>query len=85
MLFSYRFDIVSAEDCGPSDDGAAAITADDEDVLSRLHNQLTSQLKLCLANRDHNKAMGHIAEANRFEHIAVSVKQDLDVVAVAKR
>ncbi|KAL0894441.1 hypothetical protein ABMA27_013043 [Loxostege sticticalis] len=78
------FDIVSVEDCGPSDDGAATITADDEDVLSRLHNQLTSQLKLCLANRDHNKAMGHIAEANRFEHIAVSVKQDLDVVAVAK-
>ncbi|XP_063838387.1 coiled-coil and C2 domain-containing protein 1-like [Ostrinia nubilalis] len=79
------FDIVSAEDCGPSDEGPSTITMDDEDVLSRLHNQLTAQLKLCLSNRDHNKAMGHIAEANRFEHIAVSVKQDLDVVAVAKR
>ncbi|XP_028174470.1 coiled-coil and C2 domain-containing protein 1-like [Ostrinia furnacalis] len=78
------FDIVSAEDCGPSDEGPSTITMDDEDVLSRLHNQLTAQLKLCLSNRDHNKAMGHIAEANRFEHIAVSVKQDLDVVAVAK-
>ncbi|CAG9784668.1 unnamed protein product [Diatraea saccharalis] len=79
------FDIVSAEDCGPSSDGPTTITADDDDVLSRLHQQLTSQLKLCLANRDHNKAMGHIAEANRFEHLAITVQQDLDVVAVAKR
>ncbi|RVE50325.1 hypothetical protein evm_004991 [Chilo suppressalis] len=78
------FDIVSAEDCGPSADGASTISADDDDVLSRLHQQLSSQLKLCLSNRDHNKAMGHIAEANRFDHLAVTVQQDLDVVAVAK-
>ncbi|CAF4897270.1 unnamed protein product [Pieris macdunnoughi] len=76
------FDIVSAEDCGPPDD--TAISLEDDDVMSRLHSQLSNQLKLCLTNRDHYKAMGNIAESNRFEHLAVSVKQDLDVVAVAK-
>ncbi|KAJ0181591.1 hypothetical protein K1T71_002313 [Dendrolimus kikuchii] len=77
------FDMVSAEDCGPSDE-VPSISADDEDVLSRLQQQLNSQLKLCLSNRDHNRAMGNVAEANRFEHLAVTVKQDLDVVVVAK-
>ncbi|XP_038209355.1 coiled-coil and C2 domain-containing protein 1-like isoform X2 [Zerene cesonia] len=76
------FDIVSAEDCDPQED--SLITSDGDDVMSRLHAQLTRQLKLCVANRDHYRAMGNIAESNRFEHMAVSVKQDLDVVAVAK-
>ncbi|XP_050685406.1 coiled-coil and C2 domain-containing protein 1-like isoform X2 [Leptidea sinapis] len=75
------FDIVSAEECGPPDD--SSITAGDDDVMSRLHGQLSSQLKLCFDNRDHCRAAGNIAESNRFEHLAVSVKQDLDVVALA--
>ncbi|XP_072936404.1 coiled-coil and C2 domain-containing protein 1-like isoform X2 [Epargyreus clarus] len=78
----HTFDIVSAEDCDPPED--VSITLDDEDVISRLHSQLTSQLKLCLTNRDHYRAMGNVAESNRFEHLAVTVKQDLDVVTVAK-
>ncbi|XP_048482730.1 coiled-coil and C2 domain-containing protein 1-like [Plutella xylostella] len=78
------FDIVSAEDCEPPDQ-TSPITLEDGDVITRLQQQLNSQLKLCLANRDHYKAMGNVAETNRFEHLAVSVKQDLDVVAVAKR
>ncbi|XP_039764575.1 coiled-coil and C2 domain-containing protein 1-like isoform X2 [Pararge aegeria] len=76
------FDVISTDDCAPPDD--TAIKLDDENVLSRLHQQLTSQLKLCLTNRDHYRSMGNIAESNRFEHLAVSVKQDLDVVTVAK-
>ncbi|CAK1549613.1 unnamed protein product [Leptosia nina] len=76
------FDIVSAEDCGPPDD--TSISPEDDNVMSLLHAQLTNQLKLCLTNRDHYKAMGNIAESNRFEHLAVTVKQDLDVVSVAK-
>ncbi|KAG6465502.1 hypothetical protein O3G_MSEX015191, partial [Manduca sexta] len=79
----HTFDVVSAEDCGPSED-MPTVSAEDEDALSRLCNQLTSQLKLCLSNREHNRAIGNIAEANRFEHLATAVKQDLDVVAVAK-
>ncbi|XP_045775433.1 coiled-coil and C2 domain-containing protein 1-like isoform X2 [Maniola jurtina] len=78
----HTFDVVSADDCGPPDD--SSISLGDENVMSRLHTQLTAQLKLCLTNRDHYRAMGNIAESNRFEHLAVSVKQDLDVVAVAK-
>lgn len=76
--------MVSAEDCEPPDQ-TSPITLEDGDVITRLQQQLNSQLKLCLANRDHYKAMGNVAETNRFEHLAVSVKQDLDVVAVAKR
>ncbi|XP_052757950.1 coiled-coil and C2 domain-containing protein 1-like isoform X2 [Galleria mellonella] len=79
----HTFDVISAEDCGPSDE-TPTIEADDENVLSRLQQQLTAQLKLCLDNRDHNRAMGNVAEANRFEHLALTVKQDLDVVIVAK-
>ncbi|XP_059061811.1 coiled-coil and C2 domain-containing protein 1-like isoform X2 [Achroia grisella] len=79
----HTFDVVSTEDCGPSDE-TPTIDAEDDNVLSRLQHQLTSQLKICLDNRDHNRAMGNIAEANRYEHLALTVKQDLDVVIVAK-
>ncbi|XP_063358837.1 coiled-coil and C2 domain-containing protein 1-like [Cydia amplana] len=78
----HTFDVVTAEDCTPPDD--QPMTGSDDDILTRLHQQLTSQLKLCQANRDHNRAMGNIAEMNRFENLAVRVKQDLDVVVVAK-
>ncbi|XP_075991909.1 lethal (2) giant discs 1 isoform X2 [Anticarsia gemmatalis] len=81
----HTFDIVSTEDCeSPEDSAPIDSTGDDDDVTSRLHHQLTSQLKLCRDNRDHNRAMGNIAEANRFDNLALSVKQDLDVVVVAK-
>lgn len=78
---------MSTEDCGPSEENNTPIdsTGEDEDVLSRLQHQLNSQLKMCHSNRDHNRDMGNIAEANRFEHLAVRVKEDLDVVVVAKR
>lgn len=79
----HTFDIVSSEDCGPSDE-VATVRGEDGDVWARLQQQLGSQLQLCQRNRDHCSATGHIAEANRFEHLAVTVAQDLDVVAVAK-
>ncbi|KAI5639611.1 coiled-coil and C2 domain-containing protein 1-like [Phthorimaea operculella] len=79
------FDIVSAEDCQPPEDISPVSLADtDDDALTKLSQQLTNQLKLCLTNRDHYREMGNIAEMNRFEHLAVKVKQDLDVVVVAK-
>ncbi|KAM3962717.1 LOW QUALITY PROTEIN: lethal (2) giant discs 1 [Aphomia sociella] len=79
----HTFDVILAEDCGPSAD-TPTVAADDEDALARLQQQLTAQLKLCLDNRDHYRAMGNVAESNRFEHLALTVKQDLDVVIVAK-
>lgn len=83
----FSFDMVSAEDCDPPDNASVASikSMTDEDALSKLHQQLASQLKICLTNRDHYREMGNIAEMNRFEHAAVRVKQDLDVVSVAKR
>ncbi|CAK1603535.1 unnamed protein product [Parnassius mnemosyne] len=78
------FDVVSKEDCEPADSLPDIKPELGGDVLERLQQQLTAQLKLCLANRDHCKAMGHVADTNRFENLATSVKQDLDVVMVAK-
>ncbi|CAG5048343.1 unnamed protein product [Parnassius apollo] len=78
------FDVVSKEDCEPADNLPDIKPELGGDILERLQQQLTAQLKLCLANRDHCKAMGHVADTNRFENLATSVKQDLDVVMVAK-
>ncbi|KAI8427459.1 hypothetical protein MSG28_001994 [Choristoneura fumiferana] len=81
----HTFDVVTAEDCTPPDDSPASpMTGSDDDVLTRIQQQLMSQLKLCQTNRDHYRAMGNIAEMNRFENHAVRVKQDLDVIVVAK-
>ncbi|XP_061708128.1 coiled-coil and C2 domain-containing protein 1-like isoform X2 [Cydia pomonella] len=78
----HTFDVVTAEDCTPP--AAEPPAGSDAAVLARLQQQLAGQLQLCHASRDHYRAMGNIAEMNRFEHLAVTVKQDLDVVVVAK-
>ncbi|XP_068621304.1 coiled-coil and C2 domain-containing protein 1-like isoform X2 [Battus philenor] len=78
------FDIVSKEDCEPADELPDADTSLEGDVMDRLQNQLTVQLKFCLTNRERCRAMGHVADMNRFENLATAVKQDLDVVVVAK-
>lgn len=55
------------------------------DILSRLEQQLTKQLKMALSTRDHNKAIGDVAGTNRFEQLALSVTRDLDIIRLAKR
>lgn len=67
-----------ADECTEEDDSVL-------DVISRLESQLTKQLKTCLSTRDHFKAIGDIAGMNRFEHLALTVTKDLDVVRIAKR
>lgn len=54
-------------------------------MLSRLEEQLTKQLKMCLSTRDHHKALGDITGVNRFENLALSVTRDLDIVRLAHR
>ncbi|KPI98531.1 hypothetical protein RR46_03683 [Papilio xuthus] len=79
----HTFDVVSKEDC----EELAEQTADmdvEGDVMSRLQRQLTTQLQVCLRHREHCRQLGHLADMNRFEQLANSVKQDLDVVLVAK-
>ncbi|KAL1513388.1 hypothetical protein ABEB36_002807 [Hypothenemus hampei] len=73
-----EYDIVMAEECTEKDDG-------NSDVWSRLENQLNKQLKMCLSNRDHHKALGDVAGTNRFERLALNVTKDLDVIRLAKR
>lgn len=55
------------------------------DILTRLEQQLTKQLKMALSTRDHNKAIGDVAGMNRFEHLALSVTRDLDIIRIVKR
>ncbi|XP_041980065.1 coiled-coil and C2 domain-containing protein 1-like isoform X2 [Aricia agestis] len=76
------FDVISAEDCTPAKDD---VSLEDDDVLSHMGQQLKSQLRLCATNRDHCRAMGDVAEANRYERLALQTKQDLDLVRVAQR
>ncbi|CAH0726304.1 unnamed protein product, partial [Brenthis ino] len=76
------FDVISTEECVPEEDVSSSVS--DPDVTTRLHQQLSNQLRQCLARREHCRAMGSVAEGNRFDHLALAVKQDLDVVAVAK-
>ena len=55
------------------------------DVMTRLEQQLTKQLKMCLSTRDHHKALGDVAGTNRFERLALNVTKDLDIVRLARR
>lgn len=74
----YRYDMVMADEC--TDDNTGSL-----DILTRLENQLTKQLKMCLSTRDHNKALGDVAGMNRFERLALTVTKDLDTVRMAHR
>lgn len=75
MFASY--DIVNSEDCSTEEEGGG--------MLGRLEQQLAEQLKMCLDTGEHHKAMGDVSGANRFQHLALAVKQDIDVVKMAKR
>lgn len=66
-----------AEECTEDETGTV-------DILARLEEQLTKQLKICLTTRDHHKALGDVAGMNRFEHLAVAVTKDLDIIRLAR-
>ncbi|XP_061384026.1 coiled-coil and C2 domain-containing protein 1-like isoform X1 [Danaus plexippus] len=74
------FDIVTVEECVSVGD----ITSEDTDVMAALQRQLTKQMKMCLTNKEHYRAMGNVAESNRYHHLAATTKQDLDMVIVAR-
>ncbi|XP_026468313.1 coiled-coil and C2 domain-containing protein 1-like isoform X1 [Ctenocephalides felis] len=72
------FAFVNENDCTEGEN-------DGSDILARLEEQLSRQLKLCLSTRDHHKAMGDVAGTNRFEQLALSVTKDLDVIRLSQR
>ncbi|XP_018336599.1 coiled-coil and C2 domain-containing protein 1-like isoform X2 [Agrilus planipennis] len=71
-------EVVMAEECTEDDQGTL-------DVLKRLEQQLVKQIKMCIETRDHNKAIGDVAGANRFENLALSVSKDLDTLRLARK
>ncbi|KAG8305448.1 hypothetical protein J6590_069787 [Homalodisca vitripennis] len=73
------FDIVSAEDCTPGSPGS------EDDILEKLEKDLIVQIKKSLETRNHFKAVGDVASANRFEQQALHSKKDLDLVRVARK
>ncbi|XP_008193260.1 coiled-coil and C2 domain-containing protein 1-like isoform X1 [Tribolium castaneum] len=73
-----EYEMVMADECSEDDNS-------NTDVIARLENQLTKQLKMCLSTRDHHKALGDVAGTNRFERLALNVTKDLDIVRLARR
>ncbi|XP_063914192.1 coiled-coil and C2 domain-containing protein 1-like isoform X1 [Zophobas morio] len=73
-----EYDIVMTDECTEDDNSNV-------DVMTRLEQQLTKQLKMCLSTRDHHKALGDVAGTNRFERLALNVTKDLDIVRLARR
>ncbi|XP_049816691.1 coiled-coil and C2 domain-containing protein 1-like isoform X1 [Schistocerca nitens] len=76
IVLESDFDIVNADDCIPGSD---------LDIFDKLEEDLLKQAKMCLTTRDHFKAIGDIASANRFEQLAVHSKKDLDAVRYAHK
>ncbi|KAL1123868.1 hypothetical protein AAG570_001638 [Ranatra chinensis] len=70
-----EFDIVMLSDC---------LTGTDLEIYDQLVANLQTQFKLCMETRNHFKAIGDVANANRFEQLAVHTKNDLDMVRTSK-
>uniref|UniRef100_A0A0K8SQC8 C2 domain-containing protein n=1 Tax=Lygus hesperus TaxID=30085 RepID=A0A0K8SQC8_LYGHE len=74
QVIEKEYEIVKMTDCLPG-------------TTSEMYNQLITdlhqQLKLCMETRAHFKAIGDVANANKFEQLAVSSKKDLDTVKIA--
>ncbi|XP_059484969.1 coiled-coil and C2 domain-containing protein 1-like isoform X2 [Neocloeon triangulifer] len=50
------------------------------EIYVKIEDDLKKQMKLCLATRDHYKATGDVAGANKFEQLAVQTKRDYNMV-----
>lgn len=54
-------------------------------MYEKLVQDLKKQVQTCMTTRDHYKAIGDVASANRFENMAVHSKKDMDAVKHAFR
>jgi len=74
------YEILSAEECAL----APTLSGSDKSaLLVQLEADLLAQLKICTDNRDHYKLMGDVANANRFDQLALHTRKDLNVVRSA--
>jgi len=69
------FEVLSSEECT-----LAPSLGIDSGLLVQLETDLLTQLKVCTTNKDHYKQMGDVANANRFDQLALFTRKDLDVV-----
>jgi len=69
------FEVISSEECT-----LAPVVGKDSGLLVQLETDLLTQLKVCTTNKEHYKQMGDIANANRFDQLALFTRKDLDVV-----
>ncbi|XP_063245224.1 coiled-coil and C2 domain-containing protein 1-like isoform X2 [Bacillus rossius redtenbacheri] len=76
VVLESDFDIVTVDDCIPGSDA---------EIFEKLEEDLLKQAKMCLTTRDHFKAIGDVASANRFEQLALHAKKDLNAVQCAHR
>ncbi|XP_069677643.1 coiled-coil and C2 domain-containing protein 1-like isoform X2 [Periplaneta americana] len=76
VVLESDFDFITIDDCVPGSDA---------EIFDKLEEDLLKQAKMCLTTRDHFKAIGDVASANRFEHLALNSKKDLDAVRCAHK
>lgn len=74
--FMDDFVVLSSEDCIPMPTG----DQNSSGIFGQLYNDLLAQLKMCTDNREHYKLIGDIANANRFDQLALHTRKDLDVI-----
>ncbi|CAG0880169.1 unnamed protein product [Cyprideis torosa] len=54
-----------------------------DEILKKLEIDLLEQIQLCIHHRDHFKAIGDVAGANRFETLGQAVNKDLGALRAA--
>ncbi|XP_047479024.1 coiled-coil and C2 domain-containing protein 1-like isoform X2 [Penaeus chinensis] len=74
------FELVDAEDCVVA---PASVSGDAALTYAKLEEDLIAQIKMCAQTREHFKATGDVASANRFEQLILHTKKDLDAVRAA--
>ncbi|PNF27118.1 Coiled-coil and C2 domain-containing protein 1-like [Cryptotermes secundus] len=76
VVLESDFDFITVDDCVPGSDA---------EIFDKLEEDLLKQAKMCLNTRDHFKAIGDVASANRFEQLALHSTKDLNVVRCAHK
>lgn len=77
---STDFELVTADDCLVAPEGTSGDVAI---IYTKLEEDLIAQIKMCAETREHFKATGDVASANRFEQLILHTKKDLDAVRAA--
>ncbi|KAK7571088.1 hypothetical protein V9T40_014692 [Parthenolecanium corni] len=70
-----EYEIVRLNDC---------VEGTTMDVFNKLSVDLQQQLEMCIRTRDHYKAVGDVANANRVDQLALQTKKDLKFVQLAE-